>query len=159
MSQMGNFNNGGGSGVLLKKLTGDTGGPVSPDGSNNINIVGGTDIIVNGDPFTNTLTISVTGNTDINYTDVNSSPYVVLFADDYISVDSSGGPIIIELPNTTLLGRIVIVKDRTGSASTNNITITTVGGVVLIDGATTFVMNTDHEAVQIMANSTSYEIF
>ncbi len=158
MSQMGNFDTGG-PGMLLKKLTGDTGGPISPDGSNNINIVGGTDIIVNGDPFTNTLTISVTGNTDINYTDVNTTPYVVLFADDYISVDSSGGPITIQLPNTTILGRIVIIKDRTGSASTNNITITTVGGIVNIDDATTFVMNTDYESVQIMASSTAYEIF
>ena len=40
-------------------LTGNTGGPVSPDGANNINTIGADPITVTGDPGTNTLTHSV----------------------------------------------------------------------------------------------------
>jgi len=41
----------------LETLTGDTGGPVFGDGSDNINIIGGDTITVSGNPGTNTLTI------------------------------------------------------------------------------------------------------
>lgn len=55
MSQQGRLGTAGGA--TAETLTGDTGGPVSPDGANNINIVGGDTITVNGNPGTNTLTI------------------------------------------------------------------------------------------------------
>lgn len=41
----------------IESLTGDTGGAVFPDASDNINIVGGDTTVVNGNPGTNTLTI------------------------------------------------------------------------------------------------------
>ncbi len=41
----------------IEKLTGDSGGPVGPDGSFNINIVGGSGVVVTGNPGTNTLTV------------------------------------------------------------------------------------------------------
>jgi uncharacterized membrane protein YciS (DUF1049 family) len=44
---------------FVETLTGNTGGAVGPDGSDNINVVGdGTTITVAGNPGTNTLTIS-----------------------------------------------------------------------------------------------------
>lgn len=45
----------------LNTLTGDSGGAISPDGSANINILGGDTVKVVGDPGTNTLTITATG--------------------------------------------------------------------------------------------------
>ncbi len=48
----------GGGGGTLDSLTGNAGGPVGPDGSNNINVIGAGAIIVTGNPGTNTLTIS-----------------------------------------------------------------------------------------------------
>lgn len=50
---------GGGSGILT--LTGDIGGAVGPDGANNVNILGSADIVVTGNPGTNTLTIDSAG--------------------------------------------------------------------------------------------------
>lgn len=79
--------------------------------------------------------------------------------DEYLSVDCSGGPITLQFPNAATTGRTYIVKDRTGSANSNNITVTTVGGAVNIDGATTYLMNTQYSAIELMGNSTSYEIF
>lgn len=59
MSQAGSL--GGGiipPGAVVETLTGNTGGPVGPDGASNINVVGTGSISVAGDPGTNTLTIS-----------------------------------------------------------------------------------------------------
>ena len=98
----------------------------------------------------------------INYTSVNNaaSPYTVLAADQYISVDTSGGAVTLRFPNAPTAKRQWIIKDRTGNAGANNITITTVGGAVNIDGATTFLINNNYGAVQMLANATpTYEIY
>lgn len=107
----------------------------------------------------NTITIAAAGVVTLSYTSVNSSPYVVLSSDDFISVDSSGGAITVQLPNAATLGRTYVIKDQTGSAATNNITVTTVGGAVNIDGAATFVMNTAYQAVSIIGNGFTYELY
>jgi len=57
------------------------------------------------------------------------------------------------------LSQVFIIKDRTGSAAANNITVTTVGGAVNIDGATSFVMNTAYQSIQVIGNGSTYEIF
>ncbi len=93
------------------------------------------------------------------YTNVNTTPYVVTATDYYLSVDASGGVITVQLPNAPTNFRTFIVKDRTGSAGANNITVTTVGGAVNIDGATTFVMNTNYESINLLFNGTTYEIY
>ena len=93
------------------------------------------------------------------YTPVNTSPYVALTTDEYISVDCSGGAITIELPNAATLGKVYTIKDKTGSASTHNITVTTVGGAVNIDGAVTYAMNTNYQALNIIGNATTWEIY
>jgi hypothetical protein len=105
------------------------------------------------------ITIAASGTSNFNYTNVNTSPYVVTATDEYLSVDSSGGAITVQLPNAATLGRAYIIKDRTGSAAVHNITVTTVGGAVNIDGAVTFVMNTAYEAINVLGNGTTYEVY
>lgn len=51
----------GGTGGPAETLEGNTGGPVSPDGTNNINIIGTAPLTVTGNPGTNTLTITSEG--------------------------------------------------------------------------------------------------
>ena len=101
------------------------------------------------------------GSETVAYTGVNhaASPYTVLAADYYISADVTAGVISILLPNAPATGRTFIVKDKVGLAATSNITVTTVGGAVNIDGATTFVMNTAYQSCELIFNGTSYEIF
>ncbi len=120
-------------------------------------ITAGTGISVT--PGANTITIATTGVVTLTYTNVNTTPYTVLTTDDFLSVDSSGGVITVRLPNAATLGKTFVVKDRTGSAAANNITVTTVGGAVNIDGATTFVMNTNFQSISLIGNGSSYEIF
>lgn len=106
-----------------------------------------------------TITIEGTSETVIPVTAVSSSPYTVLSTDYYLSVDSSGGAIQVEMPNAPTTGTVYIVKDSTGSSGTTNITVTTVGGVVNIDGATTFVMNTNYESANFVFTGTAYEVW
>lgn len=120
-------------------------------------ITGGTGITVT--PGANTITISGTGTFIFNYTNVTTTPYVVLTTDDYLSVDTSTLAITIQLPNAPATGRSFIIKDRTGTAATNNITVTTVGGAVTIDGSTSYIMNTNFESINVLFGVSGYEVF
>lgn len=115
--------------------------------------------ITNGN---NTITISALSGSDVvSYTGITnaSTPYTAIATDYYISCDVTAGVISVLLPNAPTTGRTFVIKDKVGLAATSNITITTVGGVVLIDGATSFVMNTAYEAANLVFNGTSYEIW
>lgn len=105
--------------------------------------------------------VSIKAFTPFVYTQINhaSSPYTVLANDDYISADPTAGTISIVLPNSTTLYRMFTIKDRTGMASINNITITTGGGIVTIDGQTTYTISGNFGAIQLLWNGVSYEIF
>jgi hypothetical protein len=107
------------------------------------------------------ITIAASGSTTLTYTNVNhaASPYTVLATDEYISVDCSAGVVSLLFPNAATTGREYIIKDRTGNANINNISVTSVGGAINFDGVTTYTMNTQYSAINIIGNSTSYEIF
>ena len=80
--------------------------------------------------------------------------------DQYISVDVSGGVVTLLFPNAPTANRVWIIKDRTGNASLNHISITTVGGVVTIDGQTTYTIDSNFAAIQMLANATpTYEVY
>ena len=123
-------------------------------------ITAGTNVSVTNGAGTITIAAN-TGAVSFNYTSVNhaASPYTVLATDYYIGADVTAGVISILLPNAPSTGRAFVVKDKVGLAATSNITVTTVGGAVNIDGATSFVMNTAYESVSLIFNGTSYEVY
>lgn len=107
---------------LVSTLTGDSGGPVSPDGAGNINIVGGTGVTVVDNPGTHTLTI-------------NTSADLTLTGDSggAVSPDGSG--------NINIVGSSgIVVSDNPG---THTLTISTTGG----SGFTWSVITADQSAV------------
>ena len=159
MSQAGQAGSDGTIASDVETLTGNSGGAVGPDALYNINIVGSGGINVVGSPGTNTLTIE--GDIVQGITNVSSSPYTVLSTDEYLSVDCSGGAIILQFPNSTTDGRRFVVKDATGSSSSFNITVTTVGGAVNIDGATSYLLVNNYDAIDLIWNNTTgaYEVF
>ena len=108
-----------------------------------------------------TITVSATGTSAFVYTAVNhaASPYTVLSTDQYLGVTTTAGVVTINLPNTPGTGTVWRVKDTAGNAATNNITVTTVGGAVNIDGATTYVMKTNFQADNFIFNGATYEVF
>lgn len=150
-------------------ITGQSGGALSPT-AGNWNIFGdgvtasGTstagNIITSG--AGSTLTISPTqAQFMTNYTQVliGASPYTALVTDYYISAVSSGGAITIKLPNAPTTNRLFIIKDNAGDASVNNISVTTVGGAVTIDGQTTYTIAGNFGSINLLFNGTSYEVF
>lgn len=95
------------------------------------------------------------------YTNVTHamSPYTVLTTDYYLSVDCSAGVVTLNFPNAATAYQEFVVKDRTGNASTNHISVTTVGGAVTIDGQTTYLITSNYGAIQLLGNGTTYEVF
>jgi hypothetical protein len=105
------------------------------------------------------ITIGATGSVMSNFTSVTTSPYVATSTDYFLGVTTSAIPITVQLPNAPSTGREFVIKDSTGNSATNNITVTTVGGAVLIDGSTTYTMNSAYQAVTVLFDGTTYEVF
>ena len=105
--------------------------------------------------------VSITNFSPFSYVQINhaSSPYTASATDYYISCDPTAGTITVNLPNAPTLYREFIIKDRTGKASINNISVTTVGGAVTIDGETTYTLAGNYGAIQLLWNGTTYEVF
>lgn len=121
------------------------------------NLIAGSGITISNGP--GTITISSTGADLLAYTSVTTTPYVVLSTDEFLGVNVSAVPRTIQLPNAPSTGRVIYIKDSTGNANTNNISVTTVGGAVTIDGVTTYTMNTQYSSINVIFNGTSYEVF
>lgn len=105
--------------------------------------------------------VSITNFSPFNYVQIStaSSPYTASATDLFISCDSTAGPITVKLPNAPTTFREFIVKDRTGQSSINNISVTTVGGAVTIDGETTYTLADNRSSIQVLFNGASYEVY
>jgi hypothetical protein len=74
MSQQGLLKEGSSGAPNIETITGNSGGPVGPDGAFNINVVGSAPIDVTGNPGTNTLTIDTDGSVATDYPVDNGGP-------------------------------------------------------------------------------------
>lgn len=90
---------------------------------------------------------------------VSTSPYVVLASDYFLAVNTNSIPITIQLPNAPSVGKVYYIKDSNGNAFANNITVTTVGGVVLIDASATYLLNINYRSIALVFDGTKWEIF
>lgn len=83
---------------------------------------------------------------NVTVTTVNhaASPYTVLSTDFCLAVDTTAGVVTLNFPNAPSNNPSYYIADVGGNAGTNNITCTTPGGVVKLDGATTKVINTGY---------------
>jgi hypothetical protein len=136
--------------------------------SNTNALTGAGSIITSGVAFVSTsANINATTQTVLPYcnllprTAINhaSTPYTVLSTDQFISCDPTAGVISVLLPNAPSTNQWFVVKDRTGQAAIHNITVTTVGGSVLIDSAATFVIATAYGSINLIFNGVSFEIW
>jgi hypothetical protein len=88
-----------------------------------------------------------------------ASPYTVLASDEFIAVNTSGGVVTLLLPNAPATGRVIYIKDSNGTSATSNISVTTVGGTVTIDGQTTYTMKINYFSLNVIFDGTGYEVF
>jgi hypothetical protein len=107
--------------------------------------------------------ITISGSTapilDYKFIDDLASPYNALLTDLYISCDTFLNVITVKLPDAPVTGKYWIIKDHRGTASLFNITVTTVSGLITIDGVNNFIINTDYDVNQFIFNGTNYEVF
>ena len=90
-----------------------------------------------------------------------SGTYNINPSDYYIAIDTTAGPVNVELPPASGLagGHTYIIKDQTGNAETNNITISTKNSD-LIDGTNSVTLRSPHAAIQVFCNGVDrYLIF
>lgn len=148
-------------GLTGQVLTGVTGGdPVfaAPASTGVQTVTGGLNITITG-TATDPIVSASQAQLLTNYSVANASPYVVTATDFYITVDTSTIPITIQLPNAPTIYRRFVIKDSAGNAAVQNVTVTTVGGVLNIDAAPTFVMNTNYEAIELVYDGFGYQVF
>lgn len=128
--------------------------------ANILNVNGDTGVTVSANPNgSNNVLISITNVADNYVNVVGPTTYDVQQGDYFISCDSTLGAVTVRLPNSPTQYDTFVVKDRTGTASVNNVTVTTVGGVVLIDGSATQTFTDNYESLELLFNGASYEAY
>ena len=154
-------------GTVVETLQGSNVGtlvapPISPDATNNIilNSTNGNLTFSNG--AGNILNLTVNPSPIISYVDVGG-PYPRIYnasvTTEYISCDTSG-LITINLPSAGVVqGESWIIKDRTGQANINPITIQSLVGGKTIDTAANYIINASFGSVRILYNGTNYEVY
>jgi len=85
-----------------------------------------------------------------------ATSYTVLTTDYVIGVTSTSAARTITLPSAPLVNQVFIIKDESGAASINNITVTVSGGAINIDGATTSLIYTNYGSLTVYFNGTKY---
>lgn len=85
---------------------------------------------------------------------VTTTPFTPALTDYLLDVNVAA-PSSVVLP-VSPVGTVFIVKDISGNASINNITVTGTG--VLIDGAASALINTDYGSITLVYNGTEWNI-
>ena len=132
---------------------------VNPLDDGFITVGAGTDFIrITGNRTEANETAQWAGGQVYNLTQV-ATAYTVLNNDHYIGVTDTTAPRIISLPSApTNPGQVFIIKDESGGAETNNITVNVDGGGSLIDGQATQIINNDHGAISVYWDGTEYRV-
>lgn len=114
-----------GGGGDLQFLTGNSGGPVAPDGADNINILGTGVITVVGNPGTNTLTITPSGAIASSFptdsgTAIPAAGALTIHGSHGLNTSGAGSTVTVAINNAITLGDLTPI-----SASNNALTVTT----------------------------------
>ncbi len=86
-----------------------------------------------------------------------SNDYAATFNDYYIGVISTAAPRTITLPVTSIIkNQVFIIKDESGGAATNNISVVVAGGTKTIDGLTSYPININYGSISVVYDGTNF---
>ena len=89
------------------------------------------------------------------YTAVTDAAYTAKAGDQVIGVNRAG-VVTVTLPTAEVRqGRIYTVKDESGAAATNNITLATEGSET-IDGAGTYTLSANYQAISLYSDGSNW---
>ena len=91
----------------------------------------------------------------IPVTNVTTTPFNVLLGDYFLAVNVAA-PSSVVLPLGAPIGTVFIVKDTSGLAGTNPITITATGST--IDGAVSYIISVNYASVTFVRTSTEWSV-
>jgi hypothetical protein len=97
--------------------------------------------------------LTITLGSILNSTSVTGSSYNVLTSDNVIMVNYAGA-VSITLPATGGANQLLIIKDASGAAATNNITV-----VGTVDGVTNPVIGSNYGGVGLIYENGWFQIF
>lgn len=111
--------------------------------------------ILSDNDIINIETGTTTGNpSPVTVTDVTTPTYTALATDYFLCVDTATSAVTITLP-IGILGTVYIIKDCSGNANTNSITINGTGQTV--DGSTATI-NAPYGSIQLIFNGNEWSI-
>ena len=89
-----------------------------------------------------------------------TSDHSIGFGQHFIGVDTTNNAVTLTLPKSPEVapGKIFIIKDEGGNASTNNITVDTADSI-LIDGAASAVLGSSYAAINIYYNGGGWFVY
>ena len=99
--------------------------------------------------------LTISGSQSNNVTVPGAYPYTILSNDNIIAVDTSAARTI-NLPAAPTTGNLYVIKDVTGGAGTNNITVS--GNGNNIDGSATFIMNVAYEGAEFIYGASQWAV-
>ena len=86
-----------------------------------------------------------------------ASPYTVLATDTYLAIDASGGAVTINLQAGSARTLDLEIKDVTGDANANNISVVA-NGTDTVDGLATYPINADFGGVKLRPQTNGYAV-
>jgi len=122
--------------------------------------VGGVQIIASGaqlNGITNPFFSTFPGGMIYKVTNVTAALYNVLDTNYIINVNRAGAVSIV-LPDTDVIGNYFIIKDASGNAAANHITIT-VQAAGTIDGAVSYTINQNYGFMHVYSSPSGNEYF
>lgn len=142
-----------GGSVVLKPGTGNTNGElIFQDSSGTVRLqVNGAGVTLDGTLSSRLVPYTVSTSVNIDLTG-NASMLITVF------MDSSGAARSAKLPSPSIAGRRVTVKDSTGSAGTNNITVTRQSAETLEGLSADYALAAAWQSVTLISNGTNWFI-
>ena len=87
----------------------------------------------------------------------SAATYTVNALDSYVGVTYAAGAATVTIPAGSAEGRSLLIKDETGNAFVNNITVNA-SGTDKIDGAASTLINVNYETINLMYSASSWWI-
>lgn len=84
-----------------------------------------------------------------------ANPYTIIAKDYLVAINTSGGARTVDLPATPVSGDRYLIKDDSGNAGANNITINATGGYD-IEGDASKTISSNYSAMELIFNGTNW---